>query len=130
MKNVRNGARQGLFKTLLLFALLASATASHSLPSLPLVLEDQCTGSAPTNLQITSQGSNYVSFSWDGVGAPDQYKIWYIERNSSYQSQDFFTANEFIGFMSLPAGNYEFYFAAIHGSEPSSCIIISDLIME
>jgi len=130
MKNMRNGACQGFFKTLLLFALLASATTSHSLPSLPPALEDHCMGSAPTNLQITSQGSNYVSFSWDGVGNPDQFKIWYIERGSSYQSQDFFTANEFIGFMSLPAGTYDFYFVAIHGSEESSCIITADLIME
>ncbi len=91
MKNVRNGAWQGLFKSLLLFALLASATASQSSPSLPPVLEDRCTGAAPTNLQITSQGSNYVSFSWDGVGAPDQFKIWYIERGSNYQSPDYFT---------------------------------------
>lgn len=130
MKNVRNGAWQGLFKSLLLFALLASATASHSLPSLPLVLEDHCKGSAPTNLQITSQGSNYVSFSWDGVGAPDQFKVWYIERGSNYQSPDYFTYNEFISFTSLPAGTYDFYFVAIHGSEQSSSIATSDLIME
>ncbi len=130
MRNFRKGVRQGLVKTLVLFTLLASATASQSFTVLPPAQEDHCKGPAPTNLQITNQTSNSVSFSWDGVDDPDRFKIWYYRSEGNYQSPAFITVHESISFTMLPAGTYDFYFVAIHGSEESSIVVTSDLIME
>jgi|GEM_PF-1430907 fibronectin type 3 domain-containing protein len=130
MKNFRKGARQGIVKTLVLFTLLVSATVSQSFTVLPSALEDHCKGPAPTNLQITKQTSNSVSFSWDGVGDPDRFKIWYYRSEGNYQSPTLITVHESISFTLLPAGTYDFYFVAIHGGEESSIIVTSDLIME
>lgn len=127
MKTTRKSAWQGLFKSLLLFALLVSGSASYSFTT---SLEDHCMGPAPINLEISSQTSNSVSFTWDGVDNPDSYKIWYYRSWDNYTSTPVSTENEFISFSNLPAGTYDFFFVAIHGETASGIIGTSDLIME
>lgn len=125
MENARLRAWQGMFKSLILFALLALANAGYA-SSIP---EDRCMGPAPANLEIASQSSGAVSFTWDGVGNPDGFKIWYYRSEDNYTSAPVFTENEFISFSSLPSGTYDFFFVAIHGEEVSSYVISVDLIM-
>ncbi len=84
----------------------------------------------PINLTVTGKTANAVSFTWDGVGSPDSFKIWYYRHEDNYTGTPVFTGNEFASFSNLPAGTYDFFFVSIYGGTYSESILEADIVME
>ncbi len=119
-------AGKNIFKTLLFLALFATGITTQAFAP----KTENPNGAAPTNMALSGQTSTSLSFTWDGVGNPDGFKVWYHRSNDNYTSPPVFTANEYITFSGLTSGIYDVFVVAIHGEEVSSYIVTSDLIME
>lgn len=112
--------------TVLLLALLAQVFQSYS----PAVQsEEACLCMDPYNLSVTNQGSNYISFSWNVAGSPDNFEVWYYRREDHYTSQPVATNNLNHTFTSLPTGTYDVHVKAVCGAQESGGIIWVDVIL-
>ena len=95
---------------------------SNHFNQLPTTSNEACTCPGVSNIQITEQGTNYISFSWTGAFGATQYKLWYYRVDDEYTNSSYFTSNTYYTYSSLPEGRYTFYFQSICGSEPSGFI--------
>ena len=113
-----------------LFVFLLSTTIGFSTPdqSARRVKPEQALNCPlTTNVAITSQTSNSISFDWDDCGVSfTEYRVYYVkdgQKSREYATQD----SEFF-ISGLSAGTYQFHFYTIYGIS-SSAIIIEDVIM-
>jgi Fibronectin type III domain len=82
---------------------------------------------APTNLQLISQTSSSVTFSWTGNGSAAEYRIRYTRQEDNYTSSDYFTTNSCYTFDGLAKGHYRVYVAKYCGALVSSYDIWYDV---
>lgn len=102
-----------LIAFLLPFFLNASAPANHAQAT-------ECP--APTNLTLTAQTGNSVSFDWDDCGCiMPEYHVFYTK--SGQTSQEYITGASAITISGLSAGTYQFYFYTVSSTGQSSIIV-------
>ena len=90
------------------------------------VIESTC---PEPHVFTTSQSTGSVSFAWNAVSENSGYVVFYIRQSDNYTSPQTYTNNTSITYSGLPSGTYNFYFAAVCGSELSEFIIIDDLVL-
>ena len=88
---------------------------------------DQNTCPPPSNIAVTSQTANSVSFDWDDCGcAVAAYRVYF--EKGGLNSPEYSVINSDISFSGLPSGSYRFYFYTVCGGAVSS-IIIDEIIL-
>lgn len=82
-----------------------------------------------SEIVVTTQTVDSVSFSWDEDVTINTSRIWFVKTENGYTSAEISTCNNSICFSNLPSGTYSFHFIRIYDSGEIEAIVIDDLIM-
>jgi hypothetical protein len=107
------------------FAFLLTMLFASANPQSP---ETSCP--APSNVQVTGSGSDYISFDWDNCNCfATGFKVQYQRLSDGYTSGEVLVTSSDYTFSGLQAGDYKFFFKTVCGVETSAAIVIEDRVM-